>query len=408
MKKIDIKKEADNCSKCGICRSACPTFIETEEEAFVARARIHLAGEVASGSDIPKDKFKEVMESCLLCMRCTEYCPSDIDTASIVFSSKNKIIQNGDRAFKEAFLMKYLVSRRLPLKYAIKSLGLADSFTSMLNAGPLASKTLAKLSGVSSNMNLPKFTTKSIFDTMPEKITLPGNTKEVTYFPGCSSAFFFQNTASAIIKVLLRAGYNVNLPKIGCCSMPVYATGDIKSAKKIASDTLKRLKNSGSSTIITGCGSCGYMLSTIYTEMFENTGLNVIDISRFIQENNIKPGNKTVEHIVTYHDPCHLKRGMGISEEPRNILKTIPGIEFREMEDADMCCGGGGTFSIRNHALSLKIAEKKVNMFKRTKSELLATGCPLCRMHIRDAFTNFNCSGGIVHPVELLAFTYDE
>jgi glycolate oxidase iron-sulfur subunit len=104
---------------------------------------------------------------------------------------------------------------------------------------------------------------------------------------------------------------------------------------------------------------------------------------------------------VTYHDPCHLLRGQRVKEEPRNLLKRIPGMEFVEMAGADVCCGGGGAFQMEHPDVALGITKNKIQAIVQSRASFVATGCPGCRLQIHG---NLVCERiQVVHPVELLA-----
>jgi Fe-S oxidoreductase len=99
---------------------------------------------------------------------------------------------------------------------------------------------------------------------------------------------------------------------------------------------------------------------------------------------------------------------MKVTDAPRELLKSIPGVSFTEMTDADACCGSGGSFSLKYYELSKKIRATKLNMFQRTHAKVLATGCPACIMHLEDGIIERSLDAAVCHPVELLARTYRE
>ncbi|MEK7851193.1 MAG: (Fe-S)-binding protein, partial [Deltaproteobacteria bacterium] len=105
---------------------------------------------------------------------------------------------------------------------------------------------------------------------------------------------------------------------------------------------------------------------------------------------------------VTYHDPCHLSRYQGITMEPREIIKSIPGIEFIELPEADWCCGGAGSYSIENNEISMKILERKINNVKKTGADILATSCPACMIQLSYGVKRFGLNVKVVHVNQLI------
>ena len=109
---------------------------------------------------------------------------------------------------------------------------------------------------------------------------------------------------------------------------------------------------------------------------------------------------------VTYHDPCHLRRGQGIFSEPRSLLTMVPGVELIEMVDSDRCCGGAGTFSYTHHDLSRKVGARKIGRIRDTEAEYVATPCPSCKMQLDDLIAHEGLSVRTIHPVEVLDAAY--
>jgi glycolate oxidase iron-sulfur subunit len=132
----------------------------------------------------------------------------------------------------------------------------------------------------------------------------------------------------------------------------------------------------------------------------------VHDITQFLVEIGHREDFHEVKLKLTYHDPCHLVRGMGVSQEPRQMLKAIPGIDFVEMAHADECCGAGGTFSLSYYDISRQINDKKLDAAQDTNAQVLVTGCSVCRMHIDDGLSRRQGTIKVRHTAEILAAAY--
>ena len=105
---------------------------------------------------------------------------------------------------------------------------------------------------------------------------------------------------------------------------------------------------------------------------------------------------------VAYHDPCHLSRGQGIRREPRELLRSVPWIEFIEMRDADRCCGGGGSFCVTHYDVAKRIGARKADAVRDADVDLLATECPACVMQLRDMLSRAGVRVSVVSMAELL------
>jgi len=196
--------------------------------------------------------------------------------------------------------------------------------------------------------------------------------RSVAYFVGCAGNLIYPESASAAVEALSRAGVEVVIPKSqGCCGTPVFNAGDFVTAREMASRNIETLQSCGADAVVTACASCGLTLKREYEELLGfdgGVGLPVFDLTEFLvlRGANVTPlaqsagldaapgtaGSGARKVRVTYHDPCHLSRGQGISEDPREVLRSIPWVEFVEMRDADRCCGAGGSFSLSHYELS--------------------------------------------------------
>ncbi|MFH0919990.1 MAG: (Fe-S)-binding protein [Fibrobacterota bacterium] len=409
MKHTSVAPTASACSYCGKCRSVCPTFLEEKNETLVARGRIRLAQGFEAGELKATANLKKTLATCLVCMRCQEYCPNQVDIEAIIVPAREALNNRLKKSLLEDFIFKYIISRRRPLIAAAKAMGLTRKTVDAVRLTKAYRKVLT-LMNVDPKRRLPVFQTRTLYDRFPEIISAPGNTRRVVYFPGCSASLSLISLGSAAIRSLVRNGTDVILPRIPCCGMPVYISGDPVTAEKMAQQNLDQLNAFGADVVVTACGSCGYMLGAQYKKMLGDSApkFKVMDISEYLLETGLKPGDTPVPLTATYHDPCHLRRGMKVTEAPRQLLQSVPGIAFTEMTDADACCGSGGSFSLKYYDLSKKIRSQKMNMFQRTQARVLATGCPACILHLEDGMAERALDAVVCHPVELLARTYAE
>ncbi|KPK87438.1 MAG: hypothetical protein AMJ94_17020 [Deltaproteobacteria bacterium SM23_61] len=127
----------------------------------------------------------------------------------------------------------------------------------------------------------------------------------------------------------------------------------------------------------------------------------VQDISQYLSRFDLKKFLRPVHERVTYHDPCHLLRSQGVKEEPRRLLTSIPGVDLVEMEGADVCCGGGGSFQWEHPQIASGISAAKVEAIQKTRAGVVASGCPGCRLQIYGNLGENSIR--VLHPVEILA-----
>jgi glycolate oxidase iron-sulfur subunit len=111
---------------------------------------------------------------------------------------------------------------------------------------------------------------------------------------------------------------------------------------------------------------------------------------------------------VTYHDPCHLRRGQGVWEQPRELMKLIAGVEFTELPEADWCCGSAGSQIITHYGTSMKVLSHKMDNLESTQADVIASGCPGCQMQLSVGIKKRNLKVQVIHPIQLLDKAYHD
>ena len=219
---------------------------------------------------------------------------------------------------------------------------------------------------------------------------------KMVYFVGCTTSYREKNVAIATAEILnsLQIEFKI-LKDESCCGSPVYMTGQVDKAKKIAEKNVKMLKDAGIEKIITSCAGCYRTLKDTYPNKFGfDLGIEIIHMPKFLL-NMLNSGelkfNKEVNMKITYHDPCHIGRHMGIYEPPRKVLNKITGIELVEMprnRNNAWCCGSGGGVRSAFKDLSAFAANERIEEAKGTSAEAIVSCCPFClnqfKTHIKD------------------------
>jgi glycolate oxidase iron-sulfur subunit len=264
--------------------------------------------------------------------------------------------------------------------------------------------------GVRSDRDLPSFGRKSLMARVPREMQPYGDEKaKVLYFPGCAANLLYPEIGLATVSVLRKLGARVILPReLVCCSTPVFSSGDLYGARRLAQRNLDVFAATEPDFIVTSCGSCGL---TIKHEWASVLGLNaesvsekVLDVAEFVARYTPDKAMREIASMgtATYHDSCHLKRGMGVWREPRQLLQAILGDGFVEMLDADRCCGGGGTFALEQPELSQVVAEPKMERIAETGADTVITGCPGCMMQLRDSAVHRHMNLRVEHTIQLI------
>ncbi len=240
-----------------------------------------------------------------------------------------------------------------------------------------------------------------------------GSGKEliIGYFIGCGVDIIQQQTGNATLQLLRQIGRQVHVLDNCCCGLPAYSFGDLEIAQKLAQKNLQALASGPYDVIVTDCSSCASFLKK-YPVLFPETdsrfkaatafSANIRDIVEWLANvaTPVPASDNTIR--VTYHDPCHASRGQGLVKEPRDILKNIPGIEYRELPEADWCCGGAGAYALSQYDLYRRVLDRKIANLKATGADVIATSCPACIIHLSYGVRKHGLKTRVCHISELI------
>jgi fumarate reductase (CoM/CoB) subunit B len=209
----------------------------------------------------------------------------------------------------------------------------------------------------------------------------------VGLFVGCNIDYDFRlmPIATAAVKVLQRLGVNLAIPaEQVCCGMPLKEVGFLEQIEELVVKNVEAFRKAGCTKVLTLCSGCGVGLKKIWPEVYGNVKgqevpFLVEDFTQFLTSLPwTKQGLKGLKLKVTYHDACSLRRGQGVHEEPRRLLRAIPELTFMEMPEPDYCCGGGGGLRVTNFEMAKRVLNRKISFLKDLQVEAIVTSCPTC------------------------------
>jgi glycolate oxidase iron-sulfur subunit len=239
----------------------------------------------------------------------------------------------------------------------------------------------------------------------------------VLYFTGCATDLINEDVGRAVVEVLTCLGIEVLIPQDQvCCSVPIFLSGALREALPNIERNLAVLDRDDVDAVVVDCATCGGGLKTSLPHLMEDLGLDaekakrvaskVRDISEIVADRiEDLPLDSVSAHStvgVTYHDPCHMIRTMGISKEPRKLLHALEDVRFVELPGADQCCGGAGSFQFEHVEMSGAVTGRKKENVRSTGAEIVATSCPGCRLTLSGNL----CEEGdptVVHTIQLVA-----
>jgi glycolate oxidase iron-sulfur subunit len=239
---------------------------------------------------------------------------------------------------------------------------------------------------------------------------------KVAIFTGCLIDKIMPNIAMASIKVLNHCNIGTIIPEDqGCCGIPALASGDRQTFNTLLEHHVKLFKNEEFDYLITACATCTSTIKKLWPSLYQGSDVEfkeyidrlsekTMDINQFLVDvakiSTVK--NIDSKEIITYHDPCHLKKSLGIFSQPREIIKAS-GKNLVEMQDSDKCCGMGGSFNLFHYDISTKIGMLKQKNIVETNCAVVASGCPACIMQISDMLAKTKSDIKVKHPIEIYA-----
>jgi glycolate oxidase iron-sulfur subunit len=439
MKKLaELKSEFDRCVRCGSCRSGCPTFSAGRREGFSARGRLSVIKAGAEGTLDRFDYFKTFLRDCTLCGACTFVCPNGVDTPAVVLSARAETVGREGLPYGASFFLKHVLDSprlgSLAMKLASRLQGFFLKEAGGGGGGGAVMEAGAELSGLVSRFSLPYIGEGRLVPPLAETFFLDidhvkklsghsgSNQKgvatpdvSVAFFAGCGINYLAPHIGEKALEVLgrVKERVEVSVPRSQvCCGMPALAMGDVETARSLALKNLTLLE-SDVDYITTACATCSCGLKNIYDKLgLANDPLyrdrvsaftsKVCDITDLLQNVlTLQAGNSTaVKEAVTYHDPCHLSRGLGLRDEPRELIEKA-GADLREMKNPCRCCGFGGGLGYSNYELSTAIIVEKAENIRNSGANVVATACPGCIYQIKDGLNRIGSNVRVKHVLEL-------
>lgn len=404
-KKIDIcypQKDITDislCVQCGKCKALCPTYQESSIEELGARGRAFLLKKLQKGEISLSKRLYEIIFSCLLCEACNSSCPMQIDITYSIYKSRRNF-----RHFSKKILILSLILKILSKNYAY-----THSILKMLKSLEKIPKirelnTLNYLTKRLVNLNEPPLYSENFL----YRATNPKG--RIAIFTGCIVNFIYPSLGRSLIRLINKLRYDVILPKGEvCCGAPLLELGLEEEAFENAQRNMKIFKNLKVESIISICPTCIHFIKNIYKRYTNQSIFNSFEVSQFLSEEasglfelleqrDLQKSWKITKYKEAYtifHDPCHSKYSLNITNEPKNLLRAL-GINIAEPKNSG-CCGSGGIFGFLFRDLSDSILNRTIESYK--KSDTIITSCPNCLIQLQTKFSDKKVS----HLIDIIS-----
>ncbi|HEY8367819.1 MAG TPA: heterodisulfide reductase-related iron-sulfur binding cluster [Thermodesulfobacteriota bacterium] len=412
-----------DCVHCGLCLPTCPTYVALGTEMDSPRGRIYLIRQVQEGKLGITDSFVKHMYTCLVCRACETACPSGVQFGSLMERARGQIERHYRRPLPSRLARWFGYAVVLPNPRVLGALVTLIGLYQRSGLRALVRKTgLVKLFGAKNAQRealLPDVPPPADRRPLPEFTAAKGERRgKVALLAGCVMREVFQATNRATIRVLSENGWDVVVPRDqGCCGALHVHEGELERGKALARRDIAAFEAADVDYVVTNVAGCGSVMKE-WGELFEHdpewaerakrVAARVRDVTELLAAFGPLRGRLgRLDLTVAYHEPCHLAHAQKVRQEPREVLRQIPGVTLTEIRESDWCCGSAGVYNVVHPDLSMRILDRKMSRVGEVKADVLATGNPGCLIQIGKGMARVGLRMPVVHPVDLLARAYE-
>jgi glycolate oxidase iron-sulfur subunit len=413
-----------DCIHCGLCTSACPTYVVTGNENDSPRGRIHLMRAVTDERLPLTDQVRSHLDLCLDCRACETACPSGVQYGRLIEPFRVAMENPATKAYAESsthqdWFTKYILLGLMPYPKRLRKALIPARLAQRLGLMWLADKTgLLKLLPARLRQlaqTLPPATKQ--LPNFPAVVPAIGRRRaRVALFTGCVNDVMFRATNWATIRVLQHNGCDVVIPTNQvCCGAIHYHAGASEPARDFANQNAAAFQPDAVDAVIINVAGCGAMLKDYphhwqddQSGAREKLAAKVRDIHEFLDDLGPIAPTRPQRLIATYHDACHLGHAQKIREAPRRLLRMIPGLELRELPETEICCGAAGTYNLTQPEMAGILSRRKLDNILKTGARTILTANAGCLLQIQREAKLRGEPLTIMHPMDLLAQSYVE
>ncbi len=413
LSKDPVFAEALRCIRCGACANVCPIYSKVGGHKY-GHVYMGAIGLILTLFYHGKENDRAIVKNCLNCQACKAVCAVDIDLPFLIKKTLGAVMdEDGRKPIKNQLLSKVMPHRRL-FHFLLRQAHLAQK--PLARKGPMIRHLPHYFEKQHGFRSLPVIAAKPFRDRWPGMDThVKSPAYAISFFAGCAVDFIYPEQAEAMIKLIKNWSGKVMFPENqSCCGLPALMAAEEETAAKLARQNYEAFQNTSSDYILTICASCASHIKHYYPKIASQAGISktemaifvekVIDFSSFmVNVLNVSAEAFTVgDKKVAYHAPCHLCRGLAVTEEPRKLIE-IAGLTYVPSADEEVCCGFGGSYSVDFPEISAEILGQKLDNVTQSKADILVTDCPGCVLQLRGGMHKRDKAIEVKHISEVLA-----
>ena len=415
------ESELYKCVHCGFCLQACPTYLATGLETESPRGRIALMKAVNEGRLEISNQVMRHWDLCVQCRACEDVCPSGVPYGNLIEATMDHV-----RDYRRIGLLprlayeivlRYLLPNQKNLSFLVAMMDfyIKSGFQKLVRK----TKILRLISRRLENLERMTPTLNGEFFRADGHLYQSGmaDAEKIQMLTGCVMPLTQGNQMRAAVRVLNKAGKDVEVPSSQvCCGAINSHVGDVEKAKELARENIEAFsKGNQDGAIVVASAGCGARMKEYgpllvddpeYSSKAANFSKRVVDINEYLNGTELQLGESAVSRVVTYQDSCHLANVQKVRDAPRDLLKSIEGVDFCELKESNICCGAGGTYMITEPEMSKGILANKMKNIIDSRADTIATANPGCFMQLQNGIREAGLDVEVMYVTDLLDETY--
>ena len=391
------------CVHCGLCLSACPTYLETGNENDSPRGRIHLMRAIQDERTTISGVTVRHIDLCLGCRACEAACPSGVQYGNLLEHTRNHLERKHKRGIFQTLLRRIAIEQIFPFPWRLR---IILTLCSVIKLRPFW-WIIPKFARDPLTLIPDNYSNGSLAPTSPPSKDKLGR---VGFIEGCVMQVMFADTNKSSVKLLGQTGWQVETPKGQCCCGALYVhSGQLEKARECAKRNIETFKNLEVDIIITNAAGCGSTLKE-YGELLaddpewhkrgQRFSARVKDLTEWLETSSFSINHGIPK--VTYHDACHLAHPQGITLKPRDLVKSVAGDQFVELPEAEICCGSAGSYNLTEQEMAERLQKRKINNILSTGADILVTSNPGCMLQIQSGLRKAGSHIRVQHIADFL------
>jgi len=393
-KPFDLLSDDDlaTCVHCGLCLDACPTFRTTGLETESPRGRIYLMTQWKRGTLPFAEEQVRHIDLCLGCRTCEAVCPSGVPYGRIIEAGRAEV-EKLRRPTVKRTVASVVLRQLLPHPGRLRALG------SMTRAA----QALKLTSVVRPGRQLPKLKPQFKLPAGSVAPAIGERKHRVAFLVGCVMPILYPQSHDAAVKLLQLAGCEVWFPPgERCCGALFAHNGDLETAERLRDQNSRTYLSGKFDALVVDSAGCGAHLKDFYPDLKGR----VKDITEWLAEIGLPEPARPTKLRVTYQDACHLAHAQRIRKQPRDLIRSVPGVQLVEMRHPEICCGAAGLYSTLEPSMSNRILQEKLDDLIATRADVVVSANPGCQMQLEAGLRARKSPMRVQHVTELLASAY--